>query len=110
MKHPGHTYGGFVPAILEWGMTFDFKNIGSKLEYFKKSQENLEFNQNKCHPEDVRDMRRQCSKATNQWAQGVADRLAYESVRTKTSSTPVCMRRQRLWRCNTLFFEKNRIL
>jgi hypothetical protein len=21
MKHPGHTYGGFVPAISEWGMT-----------------------------------------------------------------------------------------
>jgi hypothetical protein len=22
MKHPGHTYGGFVPAILERGMTY----------------------------------------------------------------------------------------
>jgi hypothetical protein len=21
MKHPGHTYGGFIPAISEWGMT-----------------------------------------------------------------------------------------
>jgi hypothetical protein len=21
MKHPGHTYGGFVPSISEWGMT-----------------------------------------------------------------------------------------
>jgi hypothetical protein len=21
MKHPGHTYGGFVSAISEWGMT-----------------------------------------------------------------------------------------
>jgi hypothetical protein len=21
MKHPGHTYEGFVPAISEWGMT-----------------------------------------------------------------------------------------
>jgi hypothetical protein len=21
MKHPGHTYGGFVPTIWEWGMT-----------------------------------------------------------------------------------------
>jgi hypothetical protein len=21
MKHPGHAYGGFVPAISEWGMT-----------------------------------------------------------------------------------------
>jgi hypothetical protein len=21
MKHPGHTYRGFVPAISEWGMT-----------------------------------------------------------------------------------------
>jgi hypothetical protein len=20
MKHPGHTYGGFIPAISEWGM------------------------------------------------------------------------------------------
>jgi hypothetical protein len=23
MKHPGHTYGGFVPAISEWGMTLN---------------------------------------------------------------------------------------
>jgi capsule polysaccharide export protein KpsC/LpsZ len=23
MKHPGHTYGGFIPAISEWGMTED---------------------------------------------------------------------------------------
>jgi hypothetical protein len=21
MKHPGHTYGGFIPAFSEWGMT-----------------------------------------------------------------------------------------
>jgi hypothetical protein len=21
MKHPGHMYGGFIPAISEWGMT-----------------------------------------------------------------------------------------
>jgi hypothetical protein len=27
MKHPGHTYGGFVPAISEWGMTFFWQNI-----------------------------------------------------------------------------------
>jgi hypothetical protein len=23
MKHLGHTYGGFVPAISEWGMTLN---------------------------------------------------------------------------------------
>jgi hypothetical protein len=27
MKHPGHTYGGFVPAISEWGMTQAFKGF-----------------------------------------------------------------------------------
>jgi hypothetical protein len=26
MKHPGHTYGGFVPTILEWGVTVDLLN------------------------------------------------------------------------------------
>jgi hypothetical protein len=25
MKHPGHTYGGFVPAISEWGMTISHR-------------------------------------------------------------------------------------
>jgi hypothetical protein len=43
------------------------------LEHFKKLQENLEFHQNKCHPGDVPDTRRQCAKVTNQWTQGVAD-------------------------------------
>jgi hypothetical protein len=42
-------------------------------------------------------MRRQCAKDTDQWAQGVAGRLAFEVVRTKTSWTRVYMRRQRLW-------------
>jgi hypothetical protein len=44
------------------------------LEHFKKLQENLQFHQNKCHPRDVTDMRRECAKAVDQWAQGVADR------------------------------------
>jgi hypothetical protein len=44
------------------------------LEHFKKLQENFEFHQNKCHPGDVPDTRRQCANATNQWAQGVASR------------------------------------
>jgi hypothetical protein len=47
-------------------------NIGTKLEHFKKLQGNLEFHQNKCLPRGVPDMRRQCAKAADQWAQGVA--------------------------------------
>jgi hypothetical protein len=27
MKHPGHTYGGFVPAISEWGMTTSYSYL-----------------------------------------------------------------------------------
>jgi hypothetical protein len=38
------------------------------LEHFKKTQGNLEFHQNKFHPRDVRDTRRQCAKVPNQWA------------------------------------------
>jgi hypothetical protein len=53
---------------------FDFRNIGAKLEHFKKLQGNLEFYQNKCHPGGVPNMRRQCAKAADQWAQGVAGR------------------------------------
>jgi hypothetical protein len=37
---------------------FDFRNIGAKLEHFKKLLGNLEFHQNKCHPGGVPDMRR----------------------------------------------------
>jgi hypothetical protein len=44
------------------------------LEHFKKLQENLEFNQNKCHPGNVPDTRRQCAMAASQWAQGVVGR------------------------------------
>jgi hypothetical protein len=47
-------------------------NIGAKLDHFKKSQRNLEFQQNKCYPGDVPDTKRQCAKATDQWDQGVA--------------------------------------
>jgi hypothetical protein len=68
------------------------------LEHFKKSQGNLEFHQNKCHPGDVRDRRRECAKTTDQWAQGVAGQPAFVSVRTKTSWTCVYTRRERLWR------------
>jgi hypothetical protein len=25
MKHPGHTYGGFVPTISEWGVTGEIR-------------------------------------------------------------------------------------
>jgi hypothetical protein len=53
---------------------FDFRNIGTKLENFKKLQGNLEFHQNKCHPRDVPDMRRRCAKAADQWAKGAASR------------------------------------
>jgi hypothetical protein len=51
---------------------FDFRNIGAKLEHFKKLQGNSEFHQNRCHPRGVPDMRRQCAKAADQGAQGVA--------------------------------------
>jgi hypothetical protein len=47
---------------------FDFRNIGTKLENFKKLQGNLKCHQNKCHPGNVPDTRRQCAKAIDQWA------------------------------------------
>jgi hypothetical protein len=28
MKHPGHTYGGFIPAISERGMTESYGHVG----------------------------------------------------------------------------------
>jgi hypothetical protein len=49
-------------------------NIGAKLEHFKKLQGKMEFHQNKCHPGNAPDTRRQCAKATDQWAQWVAGR------------------------------------
>jgi hypothetical protein len=52
---------------------FDFRNIGAKLEHFKKLQGNVEFYQNKCHPRNAPDMRRPCAKATDMWAQWLAD-------------------------------------
>jgi hypothetical protein len=60
-----------VPRFL---CLFDFRNIGTKLEHFKKLQENLEFHQNKCHLGNVPNTRRQCAKATDQWAYRVAGR------------------------------------
>jgi hypothetical protein len=77
------------------------------LEHFKKLQENLEFHQNKCHPRDVPDMRRQCAKAANQWAQGVAgqpnplaNQSGFMSVWLEASGTRVYTRRgwRRRWR------------
>jgi hypothetical protein len=65
--------------------------MGTKLEHFKKSQENLEFHQNKCHPEDVPDMRRQCAKATDQWAQGVAGRPANFYVGSDKNFVDTCL-------------------
>jgi hypothetical protein len=49
---------------------FDFRNTCTKLEHFNKLQGNLKFHQNKCHPVNVPDMRRQGAKATDQSAQG----------------------------------------
>jgi hypothetical protein len=43
------------------------------LEHFKKLQGNLELHQNKCHSGGVPDMRKQCAKAADQSAQGVAN-------------------------------------
>jgi hypothetical protein len=47
---------------------------------------------------DVRDMRKQCAKATDPWAQGLAGQPNFESVQTKTSWTRVYTRREWLWR------------
>jgi hypothetical protein len=60
-------------------------NIGTKLEHFKKLQGNLEFHQNKCHPRNIPDMRRQYAKAADQWAQGVAGRPNEATYETSTS-------------------------
>jgi hypothetical protein len=78
----------------------DFRNISAKLEHFRKLQENLLFHKNKCHPGDVPDLRRQCAKAANQWAQGVAGRPGFMSVWPVASWTRVYMRkgRPRRWR------------
>jgi hypothetical protein len=46
------------------------------LEQFRKLQGNLEFYQNKSHPENAPDTRRLCAKAINVWAQWVAGQLA----------------------------------
>jgi hypothetical protein len=51
-----------------------------------KSQGNLKFQQNKCHPGDVRDTRRQFAKATDH---------KFESVWIETSLTCVYTRRER---------------
>jgi hypothetical protein len=81
-------------------------NICAKLEHFKKSQGNLEFHQNKCHPRDVPNMKRQRENATDQWDQGVAagwpnpmvGRPTFVSVWPKASWTRIYTRRGRIWR------------
>jgi hypothetical protein len=40
MKNPGHTYGGFVPSISEWGMTFILKRYLCYTLYIVKAKEN----------------------------------------------------------------------
>jgi hypothetical protein len=43
MKHPGHTYGGFVPSISERGMTTDLNEIHSDTlldQIWRKSNSN----------------------------------------------------------------------
>jgi hypothetical protein len=40
MKHPGHTYGGFVPTISEWGMTLPWRTRLS--EHWTASRTNIE--------------------------------------------------------------------
>jgi hypothetical protein len=42
------------------------------LEHFKILQGKLEFHQNKCHSGNAPNTGRQCVKANDQWAQGVA--------------------------------------
>jgi hypothetical protein len=53
--------------------------------HFKKLQAKLEFHQNKCHPRNRPDMRRQCPMATDQWAQGEFDRPHFVAPRELTS-------------------------
>jgi hypothetical protein len=53
-----HVYTLSTNLVPRFSCLFDFRNIGAKLEHFKKSQGNLEFHQNKCHYGDVRDMMR----------------------------------------------------
>jgi hypothetical protein len=43
MKHPGHTYGGFVFAISEWGMTVHLRMIGNSLSSHYWFDEKLQF-------------------------------------------------------------------
>jgi hypothetical protein len=59
---------------------FDFRNIGVKLEHFKKLKGKLEFYQNKCHHENAPDMRSRCANSTDQWAQGVAGWPHFEAA------------------------------
>jgi hypothetical protein len=53
---------------------FDFRDIGAKLEHFKKLHENVQFYQNKCHAGNAPNTGRPCAKATDVWAQWVAGR------------------------------------
>jgi hypothetical protein len=62
------------------------KKVGKNIEN-NGNKTSGEFQQHKCHPEDVADTRRQCVKAAYQWAQGVANqpnplagRLGFMSV------------------------------
>jgi hypothetical protein len=61
------------------------------LEHFKKLQGNLEFHQNKCHAGDVPNTRRQCAKAVDQWASGVADRPARFYVGLAHGIVHICL-------------------
>jgi hypothetical protein len=67
---------------------------------FKKLEGKLVLHQNKCHPRDVPDTRRQCAKVTDQWAQGVTSWPGFVSVWPAALCTRVSMRRgrPRRWR------------
>jgi hypothetical protein len=67
------------------------------LEHFKKPQGNLEFHQNKCYSGDIPNTKRQCAKAADQWAHGVACRPTFVSVWPEASWTRVYTTRGRLW-------------
>jgi hypothetical protein len=45
-----HVYTLSTNLVPQLYCLFDFRNIGAKLEHFKKSQGNWKFHQNKCHP------------------------------------------------------------
>jgi hypothetical protein len=60
-----HVFTFSTNLVLRFLCLFDFRNIGAKLEHFKKLHGKLEFHRNECHPGNAPNMRRQCAMATD---------------------------------------------